>query len=244
MRNLISVLSFCFVFTATLCAQAPEGKLQHILKEHKKSLGDQTALEKIKSMKMTGVISILGEESEIKIFRRLPNKCRIEFKHEGEDVVCYYDGSQAWMKTAKGDTAVDDPVIYAALLAMSKFDILSGHKSNSVQVKYLGEDEFEGKPVHKLQLNYKDEEDEEWFLDQSTFRLLKAGGKTLYYGSSKSDKTILYMDYEPVEGVYLPHYFFCDITTFNSEIDIEKIELNPQLDPCFFKAAHSLIPRD
>ena len=101
--------------------------------------------------------------------------------------------------------------------------------SNGIEIKLLGKEEFEGKSTYKLQLIFRDGNTENWNLDYSTYRLSKVSGRTRWFIGQEAQKTILYMDYKKINGIYLPHYFFCDITTFSSEIEIQEVEINPNI---------------
>lgn len=233
----IKIILFCFwlICTLRLEAQQPQMTLANILQHHTLSLGNQDSLKKIQTMKLSGIFSTLGYEYPIIIYRQRPNLCRIEIQRDSEKIVCFYDGQQTWQKTNKGDSIIESPLNYATLLAFRNFDILPDYKSNGIKIELIGQEVFEGRSTYKLQLKFSDGYTENWFINSSTFQLLKVSGRTRWFSEQQAQKTILYMDYKPIKGIYIPHYIFCDITTFSSEIEIQEVEINPNLDPGLFK---------
>lgn len=234
----VKVILCClwFLCTASFQAQQSEINLDKILRRHTQAFGDQDMLKGIRTMRITGTYICAGYEYPITMFRQRPNLCRIEVQRAGRTDVCVYDGQKTW-QIVDGDVQdIEDPLYYCTMLAFSNFDILPDYKANGISIEYMGQEKFEGKSTHKLQVEFIGEKTEHWYINSSTYRLLKVEGMTRWYVNRFAEKTILYMDYEAVDGVYLPHYVYSDITTFSTEVEVEGIEINPDIDPDLFRS--------
>jgi hypothetical protein len=209
--------------------------LEEILNHHTKAFGDQDTLKEIQTMRISGTYIAKGYEYPITIFRKRPDLCRIEVQRDGKTEVCVYDGQKTRQKMDKTEKDIEDPLYYCTLLAFSNFDILPDHKSSRIKIEHLGQEMFEGKQTHKLELIFNGVKKEHWYINSSTYRLLKVEGRTRWYIKRQAKKTILYMDYKAVQDIFIPFYVNCDITTFSSEVEVEDVEINPDLDPDLFK---------
>ena len=209
--------------------------LEEILHHHTQALGTQDTLKDKKTMRLTGTYTVTGYEYPITILRKHPDLCRIEVDRDGKKEICIYDGKKAWQKMDKAAQDIEDPLYYCTLLSFSNFDILPNHKSNAIAIKYKGQEKFEGELTHKLELMFNQDKIEHWYINSSTYHLLKVEGRTHWYEGRLAKKTILYMDYKDVQGVFVPFYVYCDITTFSSEVEVQKVEINPDLSSNMFK---------
>lgn len=236
MRIRIFLCCLCFICSLQLQAQQPQISVEEILRHHTQAFGNQDTLEEIQTMRITGVYISGGYEYPIIVLRKRPNLCRIEVQRAGKNEICVYDGQNTWQTIENKKQDIESPLYYCTLLAFSNFDILPDYKSNGITIEYVGQEKFEGKSTHKLQLTFRGGETEHWYINSSTYRLLKVEGITRWYeGYEPAKKTILYMDYKAVHGIYFPHYFYCDITTFSTEVEIQVVEINPNLDPGLFR---------
>ena len=217
-------------------AQQPEMGLEEILHRHTQALGDRDTLKGIQAMKITGTYICGGYEYPIVILRKQPDLCRIEVQRNGKTDICVYDGQKTWQISDNNVKSIEDPLYYCTMLAFSNFDILPNYKTNGIAIEYMGQEKFEGQSAHKLRVKFNAEKTEQWYIDSSTYWLLKVEGMTRWYSERFAKKTILYMDYEVVDGIFLPHYVYSDITTFSTEVEVLDVEINPDLDPDFFKA--------
>lgn len=235
MQIRIILCCLCLLCVLPFQAQQSEINLEEILRRHTQAFGDQNTLKEVQTMRITGTYICTGYEYPIIILRKRPNLCRIEVQRAGRTDVCVYDGQKTW-QIVDGDVQdIEDPLYYCTMLAFSNFDILPDYKANGISIGYMGQEKFEGKSTHKLQIDFSGEKTEQWYINSSTYRLLKVEGMTRWYTERTAKKTILYMDYKPVDGIYLPHYVYSDITTFSTEVDVQEIEINPNLDPALFR---------
>ena len=233
----IKIILCClwFLCTASFQAQQSEISLEGILHRHIQAFGDQNTRKDIQTMRITGTYICGGYEYPITILRKRPNLCRIEVQRAGRKDVCVYDGQKTW-RIVDGDVQdIEDPLYYCTMLAFSNFDILPDYKANGISIEYMGQEKFEGKSTHKLQVDFNGKKTEKWYINSATYRLVKVEGMTRWYTERTAKKTILYMDYKAVDGVYLPHYVYSDITTFSTEVEVEEVEINPELDPDLFR---------
>lgn len=225
---------FLFIAVSQINAQEPSLTLNEILDRHKLSFGNQEQLNQMKTMRMKGIVALAGYELPIVISRQHPGLCHISIQRDKGTSTYFYDGNKAWDRQDDSTLVLKDPVEYATLMALSNFEMLLDHKDQNIQLALVGKENVEGKLAYNLIAKLKNETTENWFLDCATFRLVKVSGTTFWFNNRTAEKTILYDDYKPVQGLYLPHYIYSDITTFSSEVEIDSVEINPEIDSNMF----------
>ena len=190
MSTKISLLCLWLFFNLPIQTQPPQMTLEEILHHHTQALGTQDTLKDKKTMRLTGTYTVTGYEYPITILRKHPDLCRIEVDRDGKKEICIYDGKKAWQKMDKAAQDIEDPLYYCTLLSFSNFDILPNHKSNAIAIKYKGQEKFEGELTHKLELMFNQDKIEHWYINSSTYHLLKVEGRTRWYEGRLAKKTI------------------------------------------------------
>jgi hypothetical protein len=112
---------------------------------------------------------------------------------------------------------------------------LVDYQSKGNKIEYIGKDEVDGKPAEKLKLTTKSGEVRTYFLDASTFLLMKWEGIR-----KNDDKEIpvesFFRDYREVNGIKFSFEIDTDSpgSAQSQKLAIDKIELDVPLDDSRF----------
>ncbi len=183
--------------------------LEEILGKAVEARGGLEKLRAVQSYRMKGKISAGGGQFEapFQMEWKRPDKIRIEFTFQGMTGVQAFDGQTAWaVMPFMGDSTPqrlpDDQV--ESLREQGDFEgpYVDG-KAKGYGIEYLGEDEVEGTPVHKLRVTNKRGEVSYHYLDAESFVPLKVVGKREVRGQEIEGETV-FGDYKTVEGIVFP----------------------------------------
>ena len=222
------------MFNLVLYAQKDEIKLDEILNAHKQLVNAGNNLHAVETMKLSGTIFYFGEQFPLEVYRKRVNCCRIEVDMGNAKDICIMNDGKMVMKTDSGFAEIQDPLYIAILNAFSNFDLLADYDTAKVKVRLTGTEDIDGISAYNLQVTRENSDTENWFIDSNEYKLIQVKGMTMWYNGRPSVKTIMYMDYRPEGGVNLPHYYYCDVTTFSAEAEITSAVMNPELSPDLF----------
>src|SRR5918992_1210595 len=105
-------------------------------------------------------------------------------------------------------------------------------KGNKVEL--LGKEELDGQPAIKLKVIRKDGAEETWYLDVSTFLALARFDRTLDLPDSE-ERWTYYSDFRAVDGLVIPHRQDQEYSIRHVSLTVEKVQINPEIDPGRFK---------
>ncbi len=204
-------IRWCTVAIAVALAASLAGAatLQEVLEQAIEARGGLEKLRSVKSYRMKGKMSAGGGQFEapFQIEWKRPNKIRIEFTFQGMTGVQAFDGETAWaVLPFMGDSTPQRLPEEQAEQLREQADFEGPYvdgEAKGYKVEYLGEDEVEGTPVHKLKVTNKRGEVQYHYLDAEYFLPIKITGKRKVRGQEIEGETVL-GDYKPVEGILFP----------------------------------------
>ncbi len=235
MKKILSLL-FGFSFLLTLTAIAQD--LDEILENHFEAVGQDKLLE-VNTFQMKGKSMNYGMESDFTIFIKRPAKFYLEVPIQGNIMKQAYDGENAWMIAPwTGSTDPQDMTgpQKKGMKMQADFDgQLYNWKEKGYKAEYLGTDDMEGTEVYKIRIIDEDGDEFIHFIDSDSFVILKMKSKMKIQGNEIETETF-YSNFKPIEGIIFP---FNVETKFggqtNSNIIIEEIILNPEVDDSIFE---------
>jgi outer membrane lipoprotein-sorting protein len=186
-------------------------------------------------MRITG--KVVGPMGEIPLVLETarPHKMRQEFVVQGMTGIMAYDGSSGWSVMPFMGKKDPEPMSADDLKqAEEQADIdgpLVDYKEKGNQVEYLGKDEVEGTPVHKLKITKKNGDVQTLYLDADSYLEIKAEGKTKMHGQEIEGETT-FGDYKEVGGLIIAHSIQSKMKGGQGPgqtITFEKIEINPDI---------------
>lgn len=220
--------------------QAAELTVDEILAKNADARGGAAKLAAVKTMRLTGKLSMGGMEAPFTMAKKRPEMVKMEFTIQGMTGTQAYDGTTGWMVMpfmGKKDPEQMSGDMLKELKEQADFDgpfidyAKKGHK-----VELLGNADLEGTPAYKLKLTTKEGSETTVYLDAETFLEVKMEAKRKMQGQEIEGETTL-GNYQEVEGLLIP--FSIEIkpkgAPAGQTITVEKAEINPELDDAAFK---------
>src|SRR6267154_2555227 len=210
----------------------------------KKVLDARGGIEKIKAVqseRISGHVSFgQGAEGTFVVELKRPLKMRAEISIEGQTIVRVYDGkSSGWMINPFAENKEGQPLSPEDLRNISDESDFDGplvdYKAKGNQIELAGKEKLDDKPVYRLKLTNKNGDVRFYFIDATTFLLLK------WEGTRKTEDQELpwesfSSDFREVQG--LKYAFRIDQgspgTDIKQTLNAEKIEINLRIDDSRF----------
>jgi len=215
--------------------------VDEIVKKALEARGGVAKLKAVQSERITGRITFpQGEEGVFVVELKRPLKMHVEVSVEGQKIIRVYDGkSSGWMVNPFLETKEVQPMTPEDLKNISDESDFDGplvdYKSKGNQIELMGKESLDDKPVYRLKLTNKNGEVRFYFLDASTFLVVKWEGvrKT---GEQELPWESYFSDFQEVQGLTFP--FRIDQgspgTELKQTLTAEKIEIDPQIDDSRF----------
>ena len=201
---LIVLLTFCLM-TAGM-AQTQE-KCKDLLNKAAAASGGMAVLSNIRNMQADMHLTQVSPGGEVSSTAKMlivyPDKLYGHISMPQGDVEMTLSGDGGWIKTNQG--TVDMPELYKKSFRESiwRDPFMMFHNLNTLNYKYIGIKDLEGKKAHEIQVSYPNYTFT-LFLDQETH--LPAGYRYIDMGmnGSPEEKTEIISDYQKVSGCLLP----------------------------------------
>jgi photosystem II stability/assembly factor-like uncharacterized protein len=175
--------------------------------------GGAAKLAAIHSLRQTGKV-ILGDsggdwhlEATYGRLQKRPGSLRTEFSMQGMTGVYAWDGKDAWKMEPFGGrrdpehTSADEAKDFAHLADID--GPLVDWQKKGHRLEYLGIEDVDGTPAHKIRVTLKDGDTQYLFLDPDAFLVIRMIEQTKVRGVDHDSETD-YGSYAQVAGVWLP----------------------------------------
>ncbi len=180
-----------------------------------------------------------------------PRKSRVELKFKGQTAVQVYDGSRGWKLRPYLNRQEVEPYSQDELrLASMETDLdgpLVDYSAKGIQVALDGMEKVEDGDCYKLKLTMKDGRTLHVWIDAQSFLEAKSEGQPRRLDGKEHRVEVYYRDYRLVSGLQIPFMLetkvlpvettargFKDPPVPPERITIDKVEVNPKLDPSLF----------
>jgi len=231
MKKLLIVLTGLMA-VAVINAQS----LDEIVKKYNVA-NKQEALAKIKTLKVTGKISAMGMELPLVIYSKYPDKTKMTYSFNGQEMVMAFDGEKGYaINPMTGST---DPVEITG-------DQLNQVKDNNAfknqvdeyfksgKLTLDGEDKVNDKPAFKLKAS-AGTTPVMLYIDKESYMLVKTTATVDQMGTSVTVDAFM-SDFTDVEGVIMPK----KITQMTggmeaAVISFDTVEVNIPIEDSVFK---------
>ncbi|MGH8094520.1 MAG: hypothetical protein ACREIF_13795 [Chthoniobacterales bacterium] len=228
----------------TINAQSPSPTptVDELVAKNLAAKGGAAALEAIKTIRFEGRLLVNQGQIELKFTetKKRPGKVRTDAVLQGMNLVQAYNGSSGWkiypifgrkdpekMSTDEAKSLVEEAEIGGPL---------ENWKAQGKTITYLGTEDVEGTPAHKLQVVRKNGDVSYVYLDPDYFLEIRIIDQRLEQGAQVEVETDL-GDYEKVNGVYFPFSLEAGNkgSTDKQKTIIEKAEANIPVDDSVFE---------
>jgi outer membrane lipoprotein-sorting protein len=203
--------------------------------------GGVAKLKAVLSERITGHITFArGEEGIFVVELKRPLKMHAEISVEGQKIIRIYDGqSSGWMINPFLETKDAQPMSSEDLKNISDESDFDGplvdYRTKGNQIELAGKETLDDKPVYRLKVTNKNGDVRFYFLDASSFLLVKWEG-VRKSGEQQLPWESYFSDFQEVHGMRFP--FRIDQGSPGTEIKqtliAKKIEIDPQIDDSRF----------
>ena len=204
-----AALSLLVSLALVLAAPAPAMDTDQLIAKHIEARGGAESLRALRSIRRQGHLIIPGANYDISASALVVRSggVRNELSLQGLTAINAYDGKEAW-KVDPFEGRKDPERMSAdeskPLLLQSDLDSpLVDYKSKGHSVEYLGLDDIDGTPAHKLRVHLKSGDEVVYYIDPDTYMIIRDVQKQLIRGAEQETETD-YGEYEKADGVYVP----------------------------------------
>jgi len=227
-----------FILTALISASLINAQsLDEIVKKYSAAMKTDQ-LDKVQTIKITGKMSAMGMEMPMTMFMKNPDKIKVIYSFNGQEMTSVYDGEKGYMVNPM--TGSTDPVELTGeqlkqVQNNNAFNdqVLDFFKKGSLTLE--GEDNVNGKPAFKLKATIEGGNPIYLSIDKASYLLVKTSTKVSQMGQEMEVDSFM-SDYTDNQGVVMPKK-----TTASSGgmemavITFDKIEVNLPMEDSVFK---------
>ena len=232
---------------AGLYAQGPESikvkeTVETLVVKNTEAKGGAQALAAVTSLKLQGKMVVNDGKLELGYLqvKKRPGAVREETTLQGMTLINAFDGTEGWKispfqgrkdpeKASADDTKelIEDAEIDGPLI---------NWKEKGSTVEYLGTEDVDGTPAHKLRVVRKNGDINYVFLDPDHFLEIRIVTQRMKNGAQVETETDI-GDYEKINGVFFPFSLEGGPkgSTDKQKVVIEKAEANSPIDDTIFK---------
>ncbi|MCE7993242.1 MAG: hypothetical protein HEP71_14745 [Roseivirga sp.] len=200
MRRILSALLVAVLVTASAKAQSPTA--EQIVDKYIQSIGGVKKWKALKNMRLTVTLRTQGIDLPGVVNTAADGKQRMEFTFNGARLIRAYDGTTAWVFDQFSGMAAPTKLEGEAASDFTDEEFLDefiDYKKKGAVVTYLGQEEYEGLPYHKVGKKEKDGEEATFLFDEET-GLLLLKRETVDGVASETQ----YQDYVNQNGLTMP----------------------------------------
>ncbi len=241
-RSVISLI-FAALISPTIFAQdKTQPTADELVSKNIEAKGGATALHDLQSLRLTGKLLVQqGGQIELAYLqiKKRPDEVLTEASLQGMTQIQAYDGKEGWKVSpffGRKDPERMSADDVKALVEDTEIDgALVDWKAKGSAVEYLGTEDVEGTPAHKLKVVRKNGDVSFVYLDPDHFLEIRVLTQRMRHGAHEEVETDL-GDYEKAGGVFVP-------TSIDSgrkgapdkqRIIIDKVEANVPVDDAKF----------
>ncbi len=240
MKRMFTLILACLFLSTLVAAPGSAQTTEQILKKMIEAQGGKKALEGIKDMTMTGTIEIVmqGLTASFTIYKKEPDKRRLDADVMGMVFTQVYDGEKAWgtnPQTGGIEDFDEERTVEARREAMAIISVLYPEKYGMSFV-YKGKDTLDDKEYFVLEQTYPDGLVATLHLDAKTYLVYKSKAIVMGPMGVEIEAEQFNSNYKKVNGLMIAH----SIVSFadgeeSQNITVEEVNFNTGLEDSLFK---------
>jgi hypothetical protein len=241
LRSRIIVVFAALIASVTFAEDNKAPTADELVSKNIEAKGGADALRALQSLKLTGKMLVQQGQIELAYLqtKKRPEEVRTEASLQGMTQIQAYDGKEGWKVSpffGRKDPERMSADDVKALIEDSEIDgALVDWQTKGSSVEYLGTEDVDGTPAHKLKVVRKNGDVSFVYLDPDHFLEIRILTERMRHGAHEEEETDL-GDYEKAGGVFVP-------TSIESgrkgapdkqRIIIDKVEANVPVDDAVF----------
>jgi outer membrane lipoprotein-sorting protein len=231
MKKLLFVLTG-FMAVAVINAQS----LDEIIKKYNVA-NKQENLAKVKTIKVTGKVSAMGMELPLVMFMKNPDKIKMTYSFNGQEMVTVFDGEKGYMINPMTGSSDPQEITGDALKQVQdnnafKNQVEEYYKSGKLTLD--GEDKVNDKPAFKLKAAVGTTP-VILYIDKASYMLVKSTATVDQMGTSVTMDSFM-SDFTDIEGVIMPKKITQMANGMEAAvISFDTVEVNIPIEDSVFK---------
>jgi hypothetical protein len=194
-------------------------------------------LASVNTIKITGKMAAMGMEMPMVMFMKNPNKIKVIYTFNGQDMISVFDGEKGYMINPMMGSSEPVELTGEQLEQVQNNNVFKNEILNYFQKGQLtleGTENVNDKPAFKLKANVGTSP-VYMFLDKGSYMLVKTNATVDQMGTSMNVDTYM-TDYVDTEGVVMPNKTTAMANGMEAAvISFEKIEVNLPMEDSVFK---------
>ena len=229
---ILSLFIYCNLYSQTA---------DELVSKYIDSLGGINKINSINTLTVNGKFVFDATEVSFKQTYKRPLKVVMEAVFENGVMKQAFDGTTGWTINPFSENPAALLLKGEALKRIRKAADFEGalvnYKNKGNSIEFIGEEDYEGRPVYNLKLIDKEGDVSNFYIDAATFLLRKEILKIKFEDNTITDETIL-DDYRPENGIMLPYLIELRSPSNpngSQTITIESVIINPAVEHDVFK---------
>ncbi len=242
LRFLIPVGSATLFASALFAQDKSQPTVDELVAKNIEAKGGATALNNLQTLRVTGklLLPVAGQvELAYLETKKHPDEVRIEASIQGMTQIQAYDGKEGWKISPffgrKDPERMSADDVKAMVEDTELGGPLSDWKEKGSTLEYLGTEDVDGTPAHKLKVTRKNGDVSFVYLDPDHFLEIRIVTQRTVHGAHEEVETDL-GDYEKAGGVFVPTSIEAGPkgAAEKQKIVIDKVEANVPVDDAIF----------
>jgi outer membrane lipoprotein-sorting protein len=232
MKKIVFVLTG-LIAVAVINAQS----LDEIVKNYSAAMKSDK-LSSVKTIKITGKMSAMGMEMPMVMFMKNPDKIKVAYTFNGQDMISVFDGQKGYMMNPMTGSSAPVELTGDQLKQVQNNNVFRNELLNyfkNGQITLEGSEDVNGKPAHKLKINVAGGKPVFMFLDKGTSLLVKTKTTVDQMGTQMDVESFM-TEYTDIQGVVMPKKTTAMANGMEAAvITFDNIEVNIPMDDAVFK---------
>ena len=219
---------------SNLSGQTASLTVEEIVGKYIKAVGDS---EELKSLRLSGHYTSRGLEYPFTITQVRPDRFHLEVINDGKKVVAAFDGEAIWEMDEIRPTSpqpIRDLRTKTFIEALADLNgAVVDFEAKGHQVALVALETIDGTPTYHLAVTLKSGRVEEWYLDSTSFLLVRKAIKVVR-GDRSFEQSLYFLDYKEFGGFMIQQYIERLDGHRVKGYEISEVEINPQVDNRIF----------
>jgi hypothetical protein len=242
LRFLISFISAALFASAIFAQDKSQPTVDELVAKNIEAKGGAAALNNLQTVRLTGklLVPVQGQiELAFLQVNKRPDEVRTEASLQGMTQIEAYDGKEGWKVSPffgrKDPERMSADDVKALIEDTETGGPLADWKAKGSTVEYLGTEDVDGTPAHKLKVVRKNGDVSFVYLDPDHFLEIRIVTERVRHGAHEEIEMDL-GDYEQAGGVFVPTSIEVGLkgSPDKQQTIIDKVEANVPVDDTIF----------
>jgi hypothetical protein len=240
-RFVISLIFAALTASVVFAQDKNQPTVDELVAKNIEAKGGTTALHNLQTLRLSGKVLVRQGQLELAYLeiKKLPDEVRDEASVQGMTQIEAYDGKEGWKVSPffgrKDPERMSADDVKALIEDANIDETLVDWQSKGSTIEYLGTEDVDGTPAHKLKVVRKNGDVSFVYLDPDHFLEIRVVTGRMRHGAYEEVETDL-GDYEKAGGVFVPTSieFGRKGAPDKQKIIVDKVEANVPVDDAIF----------